>query len=96
VDHHPGGLVNDGQVVVFVADVERNLFGDGAERRTCGRTEDSDVLAAAEFKGCLGGCVVDQDLLFGDELLDAGAADVVKMSDKKLIETAAGVVGGSC
>jgi hypothetical protein len=96
VDHHPGGLVDDGEVIVFVADVERNFFGDGAERRTCGRTEDGDVLAAAELQRCFGGCVVDQDLLFRDELLDAGAANIVYLSDEELIEALACGVGGSC
>ena len=34
MNHHSGGLVDDGEVVVFVDDVERDIFGDGAQRGT--------------------------------------------------------------
>ncbi len=50
--------------------------------------------AAAEFEGSLGRNIVDENLLFGDELLDAGTADFFKARDEELIEALAG--GVSC
>jgi hypothetical protein len=42
VDHHPGGFVDDGQVLVFVDDMERDVFGDGVEWGGLGRAFDFD------------------------------------------------------
>src|ERR1700753_1788225 len=36
VDHHAGGFVNDGEVLVFVEDVKGNVFGCGVERSGLG------------------------------------------------------------
>jgi len=33
VNHHAGGFVDDGEVLVFVEDVEGNVLGDGVEWR---------------------------------------------------------------
>src|ERR1700740_3066217 len=50
VYHHAGALVDDCEVVIFVEDVEGDVFGAGAERRARGGAEDGDALAAAEFQ----------------------------------------------
>ena len=50
VHHHAGRLVDDGEVVVLVDDIERNIFGHGAQRRRRGIAEDGDGLAAFELQ----------------------------------------------
>ena len=89
--HHSGSLVDDGQIVVFVDDVERNLFGHGAQRRTLGRAEHGDALAAPQLQRSLRRCIIHQNFLFGDQLLHPRAA-YVEMRRQELIETLAGVV----
>ncbi len=91
VDHHAGGLVDDGQVVVFVDDVEWNFFGDGAQRRALGCAEHGDALVAAQLQRRLGGFVIDQYFLLGDQLLHPGPAHI-QMRCQKLVEALAGVV----
>ena len=46
--HHPGGLVDDGEVVVLEDDVERNVFGMGPQRRGVGVAEDGDLLSTLQ------------------------------------------------
>src|SRR5581483_2344831 len=94
VDHHAGGFVDDGQIIVFVDDIERDVFSDRAQGNDFGCVEDGDVLVAAEAQGGLGGGVVYQDFFFGDELLYARATEVGEVGDEKLVETLAGVFGG--
>jgi hypothetical protein len=76
VDHHAGGFVDDGEVLVFVEDLEGDVFGDGVERGGLRGTFDLDGFAAVEFLFGLGGVAVDADLVGFDEKLDAGAGDV--------------------
>jgi len=38
--HHARGLVDDGEVVVFIDDVERNFFGNSAQRSGVRRAGD--------------------------------------------------------
>ena len=68
--HHPGGLVNDREIVVFVNDIERNLLGNVAR--------EGAALSASGFLRCarrpaasatVWRIVLDQNLFFGDELL---------------------------
>ncbi len=54
VDHHTGGFVDDGEVGVFIDNVERDCFGDGAQGRAFDFAEDFDCFAAAEVEGWLG------------------------------------------
>src|SRR5689334_20882231 len=51
VNHHPRGFVDDDKVVIFIDDVERNFFRNGAERRAFGRTEDFDMLRSPKLQG---------------------------------------------
>ena len=48
--HHAGGLVDHGQVRVFIDHIERNLFRHGLERRGMRLAGDVDVLAAAQLE----------------------------------------------
>jgi hypothetical protein len=76
VDHHSSGLVDDGEVLVFVEDVEGDVLGDGVEGRGLGRAFDLDGFATVEFLFGLGRIAIDADLACFDEELDAGSGDV--------------------
>jgi hypothetical protein len=76
VNHHAGWLVDDGEVFVFVEDVERNVFGCGVERRGLRRAFDLDGFATVEFLFGLGSVAIDADLTGFDEELDAGPGDI--------------------
>ena len=76
VNHHAGGLVDDGEVVVLVEDVERNVLGSGVKGCGVGLALDLDLLAAVELELGGGDGSVDADLAGVDEQLHAGAADV--------------------
>jgi hypothetical protein len=76
VDHHAGGFVDDGEVLVFVEDVEWDVLGDGMEGRGLGGAFDLDGFAAVELLPWFGGVAVDADLAGFDEKLNASAADV--------------------
>ena len=91
VDHHPGRLVDDRKIVVFVDDVERNFFGEGTQRRAAGWAEDRDAFIAAKLHRGLRGSIIDQHLLLRDKLLHARAA-YVQTDGKQLIQTLPGVI----
>ena len=90
--HHPGGLIDNGEIVVFVDDVERDLFGDGAQRRTLSLAEYANVLAAAQLQRSLRGSIIHQHLLLGDELLHPRPAHMVEPSDQELVEALTGII----
>ena len=75
MNHHAGRLVDDGEVVVFVDDVEWNLFGDGAQRSTLGRTQDGNAFVAPKLERRFGGSTVQENLFIADQFLHAGSAD---------------------
>jgi hypothetical protein len=90
VDHHAGGLVDDGMVLVFVEDFEGNVFGDGVERGGLRGAFDLYGFATVEFLFGLGGVAVDADLVGFDEELDAGSGDVWEGLGEVLVETEVG------
>jgi hypothetical protein len=92
VNHHAGGLVDDGEVRVFVDDVEGDVFRGCVEGSWLWGAFDLDGFAAVEFLFGLGGVPVDTDLAGVDEELDAGAADVGDGVGEVLVEAE---VGGS-
>ena len=96
MDHHAGGLVDDGEVGVFVDDVEGDVFGGCVERSGLRGAFDFDGFAAVEFLFGLGGVAVDADLAGFDEELDAGAGDVGDGVGEVLVEAevGGGGVGG--
>jgi hypothetical protein len=96
VDHHSGGFVDHGEVLVFVEDVKGDVFGDGMEWFGLGRAFDLDGFAAVEFLLGLGCVAVDADLTGFDEELDAGSGDIGECLSEVLIEakTGGGRVGG--
>src|SRR6266550_3600670 len=86
VDHHAGGFVDDGQVLVFVEDFQGDVFGDGVEGSGLRCAFEFDGFATVEFLFWLGGMAVDADLAGFDEKLDAGAADVGEGLGEVLVE----------
>ena len=91
VDHHSRGLVDHGEIVVFIDNVEGNVFGDGLQRRALGLAKDGDRFVAMELEGGLGWCIVHQDFAFGDHFLHASAADGFKPHGHELIQALAGI-----
>lgn len=91
MDHHSSGFVDDGQVVVFIENLKRNIFGDSPQWWPGGRADYGDLLATAKLQGCPRRLVVHQNLLFGDKLLHARAA-YIELSRQKLIQPFAGVL----
>ena len=94
VYHHAGGLVDNGEVVVLIDDVERNFLRNGAQRRTLRWARDCNPLIALEAQRGFGASVVDEDFAGFDELLNAGAADLGDLRGQVLVETLRGIVGG--
>jgi len=93
VDHHAGGFVDDGEVFVFVDDIERDVLGEGVERRRLWRAFDLDGLASVELLLRLGGVASDANLFVFNEELDAGAADVGDGLGEVLVEAESGGFG---
>src|SRR5207244_8488471 len=96
VDHHARGLVDDGEIVVLVNYFQRNFFRYRAQRTGLRLAENGDAFAAAQANGPLGFQIIYQDLLFRNQLLNAGTADVWEMGDKELVQALAGSLRGSC
>lgn len=88
VHHHPGRLVNDRQVLIFVHDIEWDLLGYGAQGRTCSRTEYAHALASPQFQRSLSWSVVEQNLLGLKKFLHASAANL-EARDEELVQTLA-------
>ena len=42
MDHHASGLIYHGEIIVFVNDVERNVFRDSTQRRAHNIAQDFD------------------------------------------------------
>ncbi len=69
VSHHAGGLVNHGQSVVFVEDLDRDVLGFGGRVRQLGQPHAYDIPGADPI-GRLDGPPVDEDRVGVDDLLD--------------------------
>jgi hypothetical protein len=96
VDHHAGRLVDDGQVLVLMENVEGNVFSYSVERCWMWRALDLDRFAAVELLFGLCRVSVDAHLAGFDEELHAGPADVGESLSEVLVEAevGGGGVGG--
>jgi hypothetical protein len=90
VDHHAGRFIYDGEVLVFVEDVQRDVFGCGVERRGVRAAFDLDRFAAMKLLFGLGGVAVDANLIGLDKELNADARDVWKGLSEVLVEAEIG------
>ncbi len=93
MDHHACGLVDDGKMIVFVENVERNVLGKGMQRWRMRSAFDLDGLAALELELRLGGLTVDANLTVLDQQLNTGTADVRNRLSEVLVQAQAGGLG---
>src|ERR1700688_1015962 len=52
--HHASRLIYDREIIVFVNNVERNLFRDGPQWRTLNLTDNLNALSTAQREGSFG------------------------------------------
>ena len=76
MNHHARGFVDDRQVVIFIDNIERNLFGNGAQRWSVRRPSNRDLLVTPQSQRRLRRRGVHQHLALRDELLHTGATDL--------------------
>jgi hypothetical protein len=79
MDHHSGRLVHDGQIIVFIHDLKRNRFRNGAQRRPLNLSDDSDFLAAPQAKGCFLELAVHENFVLRNQFLDTRAAGFLEL-----------------
>jgi len=92
--HHAGRLVNDGKVLVFENDFERNILGSCSEWSGTGFARDHDFFAAAQFVRWLAQHAIDKDVSLLEKKLNTGTADTLQLRGDEVVETlASGVLG---
>jgi hypothetical protein len=95
VDDEAGGFVDGDQVVVFVEDVERDVFGFGGGQRRPRDDAEFEAFAAAQAEaGTKDGFAIEGGVAFADELLETGAAELGELSGKEVVEALVAGVGG--
>jgi hypothetical protein len=92
VNDHAGGFVDGDDVVVFVENFERDIFGFGGYGRA-GLGGYGDALAAAEAIGGFGGLSIEEDGGGIDQFLDAGARKIGAVGCYDAIEALVRVIG---
>src|SRR5262249_29449943 len=85
VDDHVGRLVDNGQELIFVEDVERDVFGDVDLVCRLGQP-DADMIIEADLVTCLGRGTIDGYAAGVDDLLHNGPAVVGEDRDQVLVE----------
>ena len=88
--HHARRLVDDGQPVVFIEDVERDILGRGGLAGDLGQNR-PDPLAGFEAVARLAPLRVDGDTAGGDHAAEMDAAVVGEMVDQEDVEPPAGL-----
>src|SRR5258708_206688 len=84
--HHSSGLVDDGEVAVFIENIERNIFGYAANGRSLNILRDVEALPAAQLERNLRRSVVELNFIFANELLHSCPANV-ELRGEKAVET---------
>ena len=74
VYHHSRRLIDHGEVVIFVDDVERDLLGYSAHRGPFNGAPDCDVLISVQPERGFSRLAVHQHLLLSNQLLNVRAA----------------------
>ena len=87
MDYHPGGLVDNEDVVVLVGDVQRDVLRQDFHAAPLVRHHELDDVAGADDGIGLGGLVVDEDVAELDGLLDAVAGGVFLVGGDELVHT---------
>jgi hypothetical protein len=83
--HHSGGLVDDGEVLIFVKDIQRDRFRRYSYwlRR---RYFDCDNLAGLEAVGRFRGDAIHANTTFGNQCLEPCAAEIGSVGGEKAVE----------
>ena len=89
---HARGLVDHRQPIIFIDNLQRNVFGRGAQCRPLQVADEHDVVAFAQPQSRLFAFAIDLNPAFGNQLLNTGAADLRQLRGEKLVETAAYIV----
>jgi len=97
VYHHPGRLIDDSQVGIFIDEVQGNGFREESARFGL-RQRDLDLFLAAQLVACLRRLAIQEDLMFFNPFLDLRAALFWKCFAQEAVETLALVCcfGGQC
>src|SRR5215472_3305956 len=90
---HTGRFVNDSEVVVFVHDLERYVFGKRLERRKLHTPSDDNVLVAVQTQRRFGRDAVHRDLALLDQLLHSDPAYVRELRNQPMVESPASGIG---
>src|SRR5262249_55947018 len=85
MDYHVERLVNDGQMLILIEDLQRNLLRDRRFMRRFGKLEKNLVVVAHLVAG-LGDAAVDSDRAGVDALANERPAKVRELGGKKLIQ----------
>src|ERR1051326_6954010 len=76
VYHHSRRVIDRRGVVIFIDDVERNLFGNSPQGRPLRLSNHADALATPQLQRGLGRHIVHQYFSLGDQLLDSRPAHI--------------------
>jgi hypothetical protein len=93
MNDHVRGFVDDGDVGVFIKDIEGNILRIDAGENLF-RDFEVDAFSSFEAMGRFFRDAADEDTAFVDESLDVSAADFRDLQCDKTIETLAGVFFG--
>jgi hypothetical protein len=93
VDDQPRGLIKDDDIVIFVNDVERNVFRakDVFYRR---RDVDLNALAGGYLEGGAADDTIDGDVARLDELMQVRSAEVRDVPGNEFVQPFIAVLGG--
>jgi hypothetical protein len=83
--HHSGGLVDHGEIVIFVENIQRDRFGRYSHRLRR-RDFDFDDLAGFEAVGRFRGDAIHANTTFGNQCLEPCAAEIGSVGGEKAVE----------
>lgn len=63
VDHHACGLIDDGEFIIFIDNIESDGFGDGTYGWSLGGAENRDLFASSKLEGGFDRRVIEENLL---------------------------------
>ena len=90
VNHHPGRLVDDEQVFIFIHDFERNRLRHGHRRVSLGNLDLDDVSGRHSIRG-IGSLAVDPDQATLDEPRGGRPAQIVRVIRDEAVEPECGL-----
>src|SRR5882757_11113188 len=89
--HHAGGFVDDGEIVVFIHDVERNLLRKGAQWRSLRRAADRNLFPAFQPQRRACSTSSNQHLALCDQLLNTRTTNIRQFRYQILVQPLPGI-----